>query len=95
MYDSLTMSVHEDSFIPEPRHDILVEVIRTKEHDGRVRGVGDDIGLRVWFGTYRKSYVQVQKETLEYFKRELKCQKKDFEDVLAMEWESRRKDIKE
>ncbi|CAL5189314.1 unnamed protein product [Lathyrus oleraceus] len=53
--DLLVKSTREGSFVTEPLHDILVEAIRSKEHGGRVRAVGDDIGMRVFFGTLRKS----------------------------------------
>ena len=52
-------------FVPKPRHDIIVEEIEIKEHDGRVRGVGDGIGLRMFFGTAKKITKHVKKETLE------------------------------
>lgn len=91
MQDSLVPSAREGSFVPEPRHDILVEEIGTKVHGGRVCGVGDDISLRVWFGTFRKSSRPVQKETIKDFERKSESQKKDFEDTLAAERESPRK----
>lgn len=46
---------YQGSFVPHIQHDILVEEIRTKEHDGRVCGVRQDISLRLYFGTSRKS----------------------------------------
>lgn len=89
------MSAFEGSLIPNPRHYILVELIKTKEHEGCVHSVGDGIGLRVWFDTSRKSTRLVQKETIEYFDRKSESQKKYFEDTLAVEWKSRKKDMKE
>lgn len=61
VYDLLVNSTHEGSFVPKPQHDILVEANETMEHGGSVRGVGDDIVLRVFFGTSKKSVGQVQK----------------------------------
>ena len=78
MYDSLVMLVYEGSFVPEPRHDILLEAIGTKEYGGHVCGVGDDIGMRVSFGTSIKNIGQVQKETLEELQRNIDTQKQEF-----------------
>lgn len=46
---------NEVSLVPQKWHDILVEAIGTKEHVGRVCGVGEDISLRLFFGTSRKT----------------------------------------
>lgn len=42
-------------FVLHVRHDILVEAIETKKHDGRVCGVGQCIDLKLYFITSRKS----------------------------------------
>ena len=89
------MSAHESSFVLEPRHDMFVYAIGIKEHGGCVHGVRYGICLRVWFGTSRKSFRQVQKETIEEFQRKLESQKKYFQYALAGERESHRKNIKE
>lgn len=47
--------VNQGSFAPNVRHDILIEEIITKEHDGRVCGVGQGINMRLYFRTSRKS----------------------------------------
>ncbi|CAL5198198.1 unnamed protein product [Lathyrus oleraceus] len=89
--DLLVNSSREGTFIPEPQHDILVEAIRTKEHGGRVRGVGDGIDLRVFFGMSRKSIGQLKNETLEELQRNIDTQKQEFYEKLQVEWETRRK----
>lgn len=52
----------QDSFVPQPQYDILVEEIGTKEHGRCVYGVGEGIGLRLFFGTSRKSKELQKKE---------------------------------
>lgn len=91
----LVNSTHEGTFFPEPRHDILVEAIRTQEHGGRVCGVGDDIDLRVFFGTSKKSIGQMQNETLEELRRKTNTQKQEFDEKLQAERETRRKELEE
>lgn len=55
VYDLLVYMANQGTFVPQPRHGISVKVIRTKEHDGCVHGVGEGINLQLWFGTSRKS----------------------------------------
>lgn len=78
----------QGSFVPQPQHDILVETIRTKEHDGGVSHVGEDIGLRLWFGTQRKSTHMQKKEKYKIVEKKLaserKRQKKELEDLDAL-----------
>lgn len=40
---------NEGSFIPQKRHDILVEAIRKMEYDGCVCNVGEGINLVLFF----------------------------------------------
>ena len=53
---------NEGSFVPQVQHDILVEIIGIKEHNGCVRGDRQDINLRVYFATSRKSKELCKKE---------------------------------
>lgn len=88
-------SAREDSFVPEPRHDILVEGIGTKEHGGRVYVVGDRIDLRVTFGTSKKRNRQVQKETLEELHRKIYTHKQEFDKKLEAERETCKKEFED
>lgn len=42
-------------FVREPRHDILIEAIRIDEHGGHFNGVGEGVGLRLYYGSSRKN----------------------------------------
>ncbi|CAI8609357.1 unnamed protein product [Vicia faba] len=53
--DLLVTLSREGSYVLESQNDKLVEAVRTKEYDECFRGVGDGIGLRVYFGTSRKT----------------------------------------
>lgn len=52
----------EGSFIPQVRHDILVEAIGIKERGRRVRGVEQGIIVRVYFRILIKSEELCKKE---------------------------------
>ena len=77
-------AAREGSFVPEARHDILVEAIGTEEHGGRVRGVGEDVGLRSFFGSQRKSTesqeFREQKQKIENVEKKLEEQRREFEE---------------
>ena len=75
-------------FVPQPRHDILVEAIRTKEYGGRVHGAREGIGLRLFFGTSIKSIDMQRKEMDGIVEKKLasecELQKKKLEDLEAV-----------
>lgn len=77
--------VSQGYFVPQLRHDILVEAIRTKEHDVRVCGVGEGITLRLFFDTSIKSTHMQKKEMDEIVEKKLsseyESQKKELEDL--------------
>lgn len=58
-------------FVPQERRDILVKEIGTKEHGGRVHYFGEGIGLRLFFGTLRKSKDLQKKEMDEIVEKKL------------------------
>ena len=51
MQDSLEF---QDNFVPEGRHDILVEAIERPEHCGRVRATGQGVGIKLYFGVLQR-----------------------------------------
>jgi len=40
----------QGNFVPEGRHDILVETIGRPEHSGHVRAVAQGVGIKLYFG---------------------------------------------
>lgn len=86
-------AAREGTFVPEGRRDILVEAIGTDEHGGRVRGVGEGVGLRAFFGSQRKSTESqeliAQKQKIENVEKQLEDQRRMFEE----EREKREKDM--
>ncbi|CAL5205233.1 unnamed protein product [Lathyrus oleraceus] len=52
-------------FIPECRHDILVEAIGIMEHHGRVRSLGRGIGFKTYFRQSRSTREVHSKEHIE------------------------------
>jgi len=40
----------QGNFVPEGRHNILVEAIERHEHCGRVRAAGQGVGIKLYFG---------------------------------------------
>jgi len=42
--------ISQGNFVPEGRHDILVEAIGRPEHCGRVRAFGKGFGIKLYYG---------------------------------------------
>ena len=90
-------AAREGTFVPEARHDILVEAIGTDEHGGRVRGVGEGVCLRSFFGSQRKKMIMdtespefnAQRQKIESFEKKLEEQRR----MLEEEREKREKDM--
>jgi len=54
----------QGNFVPEGRHDILVETIGRPEHCGRVRAAGQGVGIKLYFGvSQRQSSSSKERET--------------------------------
>ena len=54
----------QGNFVPEGRHDILVEAIGRPEHSGRVRAAGQGVGIKLYFGvSERQPSSSSKKET--------------------------------
>lgn len=51
----LVENTSDSVFVPQQRHDILVEAVRANEHGGRVCGVGRGVDLRLFIGSSSKS----------------------------------------
>lgn len=98
--------VIQGSFVSQPLHDISVETIRIKEHDEHVYGVGEGIGLRLFFGSSRKGKELQKKEMYTIVDQKLASEResenkalkdleemynKKLEDALAQEQEICRK----
>lgn len=73
----------QGTFVPQPRHDILVEAIKTYEHGSRARSVGEDIGMGLWFGTSRKSTCMKKKEMDEIVEKKLPSESQSQKNVLV------------
>lgn len=75
--------VSNDSFVPQSRHDILVESIIIRGHGGYVCDVGEGNKLRLFFGTSRKGKESQKKDTDKLVDKNLEhereSQKKEFE----------------
>ncbi|CAL5186796.1 unnamed protein product [Lathyrus oleraceus] len=59
--DLLVVATREGFSVPEPRYDIQIKAIKIDKHDGRVCGVGEGVGLRLFYGSSRKGTKQPQK----------------------------------
>ncbi|XP_004487156.1 uncharacterized protein [Cicer arietinum] len=53
--DSLVEQTTQGTFVPQGRKDILTEAIGQPEHPGRVRGVGQGVGIRQYFGPHSRN----------------------------------------
>lgn len=62
---------NQRSFVPHVQHNILVELIRTKEYDGHFCAIRQNISLRLYFGTLRKSKILRKKEMDELIDKKL------------------------
>jgi len=53
----------QGNFVPEGRHDILVEAIGRPEQCGRVRAVGQGVGNKLYFGVSQRQSSSSPKES--------------------------------
>ena len=60
MQDSLSS---QGNFVPEGRHDILVEVIGRPEHYDRVRAAEQGVGIKLYFGVSQRHSSSSPQET--------------------------------
>lgn len=81
----LVALARKGSFILKPRHDILIEVIRTDKHDGLICGVGEGVRLRLYYNLSRKITEDTQKENIDHFEKMLEEQRRQFDEKLDEE----------
>ena len=53
----------QGNFVPEGRHDILIEAIGRPEHYGRVRAAGQGVGIKLYFGVSQRQSSSSPKES--------------------------------
>jgi len=53
----------QGNFVPEGRHDILVEAIRRPEHCGRVCSTGQGVEIKLYFGVSQRQSSSSPKES--------------------------------
>jgi len=47
----------QGNFVPEGRHDILVEAIGRHEHCGRVRAAGQGVEIKLYFWSFITTFI--------------------------------------
>ena len=62
LYNVLVEQSKDGLFVPEDRHDILVEAIGIEDYHGRVRGLGSGSGFKTFLWTIRSTRVVHNKE---------------------------------
>jgi len=61
-------------FVPQGRHDILVEAIGRPEHCGRVRTAGQGVGIKLYFGVSQQQSSSAPKEIESQMKTKIREQ---------------------
>ena len=73
LQDSLVEQSSQGSFVSQGRDDILVVAIGKPEHPGRVRAIGQGVGIRQYFGhpRYAPMSSSVSQETIDHLRQSI------------------------